>query len=150
MKPSNLIARIRERAFSSILRQDIEFYDGDEVTSGSLAAFLSTEANRLAGLSGSTLGAIVSAASAVIAAIAVSCGFGWKLALVCTATMPILLGCGYYRFHVSNFHIRSTSIIYLLFIGSHSHGKAHKEYHRLCSLCLRGRVLHAYRRIPSP
>ncbi|KAF2175712.1 hypothetical protein K469DRAFT_723836 [Zopfia rhizophila CBS 207.26] len=87
------------QAFGSILRQDIEFFDGDEVTSGSLAMFLSSEANRLAGLSGSTLGTVVTSAVTVFGATAVGCAFGWKLALVCTSTIPILLGCGYFRFH---------------------------------------------------
>jgi ATP-binding cassette subfamily B (MDR/TAP) protein 1 len=94
-----LVARIRERAFAAILRQDIEFFDGDKVTSGSLATFLSTEANRLAGLSGSTLGAILTAISTVISAIVIGLIFGWKLALVCTSTMPIVLSCGYFRFY---------------------------------------------------
>ncbi|KAF2475413.1 leptomycin B resistance protein pmd1 [Lindgomyces ingoldianus] len=93
-----LIARVREQAFSAILRQDIEFFDGDAVTSGSLATFLSSEANRLAGMSGSTLGAIVMAVATIISAIVIACSFGWKLALVCTSTLPILIGCGYFRF----------------------------------------------------
>lgn len=94
-----LVARIRERAFGAILRQDIEFFDGDQVTSGSLATFLSTEANRLAGISGSTLGAILTAFSSVVSAIIIGLIFGWKLALVCTSTMPIVLACGYFRFY---------------------------------------------------
>ncbi|PSN71926.1 leptomycin B resistance protein pmd1 [Corynespora cassiicola Philippines] len=96
---ARLIARIRERAFAAILRQDIEFFDSDTVTSGSLATFLSSEANRLAGLSGSTLGTIVSSASAVFVAIIIGCVFGWKLALVCTSTIPLVLACGYFRFY---------------------------------------------------
>ncbi|KAF2119336.1 P-loop containing nucleoside triphosphate hydrolase protein [Lophiotrema nucula] len=96
---AQLIARIRERAFGSVLRQDIEFFDGETVTSGSLASFLSTEANRLAGISGSTLGAIITSISSVVCSIIVGCAFGWKLALVCTACVPIVLACGYFRFH---------------------------------------------------
>ncbi|KAH7130253.1 P-loop containing nucleoside triphosphate hydrolase protein [Dendryphion nanum] len=94
-----LIARIRERAFGSVLRQDIEFFDGDTVTSGSLATFLSSEANRLAGISGSVLGSIINSVACVIVAIIVGCSFGWKLALVCTATIPLMLACGYFRFY---------------------------------------------------
>jgi ATP-binding cassette subfamily B (MDR/TAP) protein 1 len=96
---AQLIARIRERAFSAILRQDIEFFDGETVTSGALATFLSSEANRLAGMSGSTLGAIITAAATVVAAIALGCAYGWKLALVCTSTIPLMLSCGYFRFY---------------------------------------------------
>jgi ATP-binding cassette subfamily B (MDR/TAP) protein 1 len=96
---AELIARIREQAFGAILRQDMEFFDGETVTSGSLTTFLSSEANRLAGLSGSTLGTIISAIATVIIAIAVACSFGWKLALVSSACIPLMLACGYYRFH---------------------------------------------------
>lgn len=94
-----LISRSREEAFGAIMRQDIEFFDSDAVTSGSLAVFLSSEANRLAGLSGSTLGAIITACASVIVAIIVGVSFGWKLALVCTSTIPLVLGCGYFRFY---------------------------------------------------
>lgn len=81
------------------MRQDIEFFDSETVTSGSLAAFLSSEANRLAGMSGSTLGAIITACASVLVAIVVGLSFGWKLALVCTSTIPLVLGCGYFRFY---------------------------------------------------
>ncbi|KAH9878207.1 hypothetical protein J1614_003424 [Plenodomus biglobosus] len=94
-----LIGNVRKRAFGAMLRQDMEFFDGDLVTSGALSNFLSSEANRLAGLSGSTLGTIVSAASSIVVAVIVACAFGWKLALVCSATIPIVLGCGYFRFY---------------------------------------------------
>ncbi|KAI8930845.1 hypothetical protein NX059_011865 [Plenodomus lindquistii] len=96
---ARLVGNVRQRAFGAMLRQDMEFFDGDTVTSGALSNFLSSEANRLAGLSGSTLGTIVSAASSIFVAIIVACSFGWKLALVCSATIPIVLGCGYFRFY---------------------------------------------------
>jgi len=96
---ARLIGNVRERAFAAMLRQDMEFYDGGMVTSGALANFLSSEANRLAGLSGSTLGTIVSAGASIFVAIIVGIAFGWKLALVCTSTIPLMLGCGYFRFY---------------------------------------------------
>lgn len=96
---ARLIGNVRERAFAAMLRQDMEFYDGEMVTSGALANFLSTESTRLAGLSGSTLGTIVSAGASIIVAVIVGCSFGWKLALVCTSTIPLVLACGYFRFY---------------------------------------------------
>jgi ATP-binding cassette subfamily B (MDR/TAP) protein 1 len=87
------------RAFSAMLRQDMEFFDGETVTSGALASFLSSEANRLAGLSGATLGTIVSSMASIFVAVIVGCAFGWKLALVCTSTIPLMLACGYFRFY---------------------------------------------------
>ncbi|KAH7383906.1 leptomycin B resistance protein pmd1 [Pyrenochaeta sp. MPI-SDFR-AT-0127] len=96
---ARLIGNVRTRAFGAMLRQDMEFFDGDTVTSGALANFLSSEANRLAGLSGSTLGTIVSSAASIFVAIIVGCAFGWKLALVCSSTIPLMLACGYFRFY---------------------------------------------------
>jgi len=96
---ARLVGSVRTRAFGAMLRQDMEFFDGDTVTSGALSNFLSSEANRLAGLSGSTLGTIVSAAASILVAFIVGCSFGWKLALVCSATIPLVIACGYFRFY---------------------------------------------------
>jgi ATP-binding cassette subfamily B (MDR/TAP) protein 1 len=41
----------------------------------------------------------VSSTASVIVAIIVGCSFGWKLALVCTSTIPLMLACGYFRFY---------------------------------------------------
>jgi ATP-binding cassette subfamily B (MDR/TAP) protein 1 len=97
---SRLIRRARGVAFRSILRQDIAFFDADQNSSGTLASFLSVETNQLAGISGATLGAIINFTITIIGATAVSCSFGWKLALVCVSTMPVLLSCGFLRFWV--------------------------------------------------
>lgn len=93
-----LIHRARSRAFRTMLRQDIAFFDKEENSAGALTSFLSTETTHLAGMSGVTLGTILVVTTTLIAAIALSCSIGWKLALVCTATIPILLGCGFFRF----------------------------------------------------
>jgi ATP-binding cassette subfamily B (MDR/TAP) protein 1 len=93
-----LIHRVRDRAFRTMLRQDIAYFDREENTSGSLTSFLSTQTTHVAGLSGATLGTILSVLTTLIAAIALSIAIAWKLALVCTATIPVLLGCGFFRF----------------------------------------------------
>ena len=49
-------------------------------------------------MSGATLGTIIVVSTTLIAAIALACAIGWKLGLVCTATIPVLLACGYLRF----------------------------------------------------
>ena len=93
-----LIHRARSRAFRTMLRQDITFFDREENSAGALTSFLSTETTYLAGMSGPTLGTLLVVSTTLIAAIAVSCAIGWKLALVCTATIPILLATGFFRF----------------------------------------------------
>ena len=93
-----LIHRARDQAFRTMLRQDITFFDKEENSAGALTSFLSTETTHLAGMSGTTLGTILVVTTTLIAAVALSCSIGWKLALVCTATIPILLACGFLRF----------------------------------------------------
>ena len=93
-----LIHRVRDRAFRTMLRQDIEFFDREENSAGALTSFLSTQTTHVAGLSGVTLGTLLSVITTLVAAISLSIAIGWKLALVCTATIPVLLGCGFFRF----------------------------------------------------
>ncbi|RYP18068.1 hypothetical protein DL767_009902 [Monosporascus sp. MG133] len=93
-----LIHRVRDRAFRTMLRQDVAFFDKDENTAGALTSFLSTETTHVAGLSGATLGTLLAVLSTLISAIALSLAIGWKLALVCLPAVPVLLGCGFFRF----------------------------------------------------
>ncbi|AEO57999.1 hypothetical protein MYCTH_2304921 [Thermothelomyces thermophilus ATCC 42464] len=93
-----LIHRVRDMSFRSMLRQDVEYFDRDENSAGALTSFLSTETTHVAGLSGSTLGTLIMVFTTLIAACVVALSIGWKLALVCIATMPIVIGCGFFRF----------------------------------------------------
>lgn len=93
-----LVHRVRDRAFRTMLRQDVEFFDRDENTAGVLTSFLSTETTHVAGLSGTTLGTLLMVSTTLVAALVVSIAIGWKLSLVCASTMPVLLGCGFFRF----------------------------------------------------
>lgn len=93
-----LVHRTRDMSFRIMLRQDISFFDREEHSAGALTSFLSTETTHLAGMSGVTLGTILSVLTTLIVSIVVSLAIGWKLALVCTATVPIVLACGFFRF----------------------------------------------------
>ncbi|OAA56796.1 multidrug resistance protein 2 [Cordyceps fumosorosea ARSEF 2679] len=90
-----LIYRARKLALAHMLRQEIAFFDKKENSPGALVNFLSTEAADLAGISGGTVGLILIATSTLTAAFVVSVAFGWKLALVCSAVIPILIGSGF-------------------------------------------------------
>ncbi|EME81617.1 ABC transporter, ABC-B family, MDR type [Pseudocercospora fijiensis CIRAD86] len=93
-----LVHRARDKSFRSMLRQDIAFFDRDENSSGALTSFLSTETTHLAGMSGVTLGTILLVFTTLVVGFIISLAIGWKLALVCIATVPIVLGCGFLRF----------------------------------------------------
>ncbi|KAF2178248.1 P-loop containing nucleoside triphosphate hydrolase protein [Zopfia rhizophila CBS 207.26] len=93
-----LVRRTRDQAFRTMLRQDIAFFDREENAAGVLTSFLSTQTTNLAGLSGVTLGTILFTSTILITAITLSIAIGWKLTLVCTATVPVLVAAGFYRF----------------------------------------------------
>lgn len=93
-----LIHRARYQSFKTMLRQDIQFFDREENNAGALTTFLSTETTHLAGLSGPTLGTILSVSTTLVASIVLAISIGWKVGLVCTSTVPVLLACGFLRF----------------------------------------------------
>jgi ATP-binding cassette subfamily B (MDR/TAP) protein 1 len=93
-----LVHRARDSAFRYMLRQDVEFFDREENSAGKLTSFLSTETTHLAGMSGTTLGTILQVLTTLIGGFILSLAIGWKLALVCIATVPVIVGCGFLRF----------------------------------------------------
>ncbi|CAK3835319.1 ABC transporter, ABC-B family, MDR type [Lecanosticta acicola] len=92
-----LVHRARDRSFRTMLRQDISFFDKDENSAGALTAFLSTETTHLAGMSGVTLGTILLVSTTLVVGFIIALAVGWKLALVCIATVPVVLMCGFLR-----------------------------------------------------
>lgn len=93
-----LIRRARIASFKAMLRQDISYFDEPGNSAGALTTFLSTETTHLAGLSGPTLGTILQSTTILVASITLATAIGWKVGLVCTSTVPVLLGCGFLRF----------------------------------------------------
>ncbi|KAJ5168928.1 leptomycin B resistance protein pmd1 [Penicillium canariense] len=91
-----LVYRARYRALEAILRQEISFFEKEENSIGALTSLLSVESTNLAGISGATLGTILIAISTLVTAFVVGCAFGWKLALVCSSVIPVLVGSGFY------------------------------------------------------
>ncbi|KAK9472084.1 P-loop containing nucleoside triphosphate hydrolase protein [Dipodascopsis tothii] len=95
-----LVRRIRMRTLRQLVRQDISFFDRSENTSGSLTGAISKDAQAVEGLSGATLGQVVSCAIMIFGGIGVAIGVAYKLALVTITGVPFLLGAGIYRFYM--------------------------------------------------
>jgi ATP-binding cassette, subfamily B (MDR/TAP), member 1 len=77
-----LTSKLRKLSFRSILRQDIEFFDKDEHSTGGLVSSLSDDPQKVNGLAGITLGAIVQAMSTLIVGVILGLSFAWKVGLV--------------------------------------------------------------------
>jgi ATP-binding cassette subfamily B (MDR/TAP) protein 1 len=93
-----LVRRVRKSTFGSLLRQDMAYFDQPQNSVGALSAFLAVETMQVTGISGSTLGTILTSVTNIVAGIAVSLAIGWKLALVCFSMVPLVLACGFFRY----------------------------------------------------
>ncbi|KAH7885321.1 P-loop containing nucleoside triphosphate hydrolase protein [Phlebopus sp. FC_14] len=97
---ATLTSKLRSLTFKAILRQDIEYFDKDENSTGALTANLSENPQKINGLAGVTLGAIVQAISTLIGGSAIGLAYAWKPALVGMACIPFLISTGYIRLRV--------------------------------------------------
>ena len=92
--------RVRETCFRSIMMQNMAFFDEPGNSPGALSSVLSKSIDDLAGMGGPVIGGILTFISTIIGGIILSLVIGWKLALVCTATIPIVVACGWLRLQV--------------------------------------------------
>ena len=97
---AQLSAKLRSISFRAILRQDIEFFDKDENNTGSLTSTLSDNPQKINGLAGITLGAIVQSISTLTIGSILGLVFNWQLGLIGLACTPILVSAGYIRLRV--------------------------------------------------
>lgn len=95
-----LTARLRRLSFKAILRQDVEFFDRDRNSTGALTASLSDNPQKVNGLAGVTLGAIIQSFATLIVGTILGLAFIWKIGLVGLACIPFLVSPGYIRLRV--------------------------------------------------
>lgn len=97
---ANLTRTLRSLSFKAVLRQDIEFFDQDEHSTGGLVSNLSDDPQKVNGLAGVTLGAIVQAISTLTVGVILGLVFAWQVGLVGLACAPLLVTTGYIRLQV--------------------------------------------------
>lgn len=95
-----LTSKLRALSFRAILRQDIEFFDKDENSTGILTSNLSENPQKINGLAGVTLGTLVQSASTLIGGSAIGLAYAYQPALVGMACIPFLMSTGYIRLRV--------------------------------------------------
>ncbi|KAL8883236.1 MAG: hypothetical protein Q9192_007330, partial [Flavoplaca navasiana] len=95
-----MVFKVRILAFRSLFHQDLEWHNSNGRTPALLLSYLSSDAAALAGLSGTTVGTIMSIMVNLIAGILMTHIIAWKIAIVLLATLPILLGSGVMRLRV--------------------------------------------------
>ncbi|RLN91900.1 hypothetical protein BBJ28_00018634, partial [Nothophytophthora sp. Chile5] len=87
-----LTSRLRGIHFTALCRQNIAFFDEKKNATGALTADLSTNATKVAMISGDSQGRVVQAAFTFVAALVISFTTGsWLLTLVMLAVFPLLI-----------------------------------------------------------
>uniref|UniRef100_A0A1L8E495 ABC-type xenobiotic transporter n=2 Tax=Nyssomyia neivai TaxID=330878 RepID=A0A1L8E495_9DIPT len=86
-----LTSLLRKSAFSKTIRQEMSFFDVPENSVGALSARLSTDCANVQGATGSRLAGLLQATSSVLIGLLVGLIASWKLALLVSLTIPLLL-----------------------------------------------------------
>ncbi|KAJ3578927.1 hypothetical protein NPX13_g1645 [Xylaria arbuscula] len=102
--------KYRKQLLNDFLRQDLQFFDRPENTTGALASRIDTYPQALLELMGFNIGIILVASIAVLACCLIAFAYGWKLALVIVfGGLPPLLLAGYARIRLEGRMEHATS-----------------------------------------
>ncbi|KAJ3055001.1 GTPase-activating protein, partial [Quaeritorhiza haematococci] len=69
-------------------------------TTGALTSALASDATKVQGVSGVTLGTLLTVTTNLVGGMVVALSFGWKLALVAISCLPILISAGVFRMKI--------------------------------------------------
>ncbi|KAJ7501193.1 P-loop containing nucleoside triphosphate hydrolase protein [Mycena galericulata] len=97
---ASFTGKLRTLLFRAILGQQIQFFDSEDNNTGSLTANLSDHPQKVKGLIGITLGAIIECIATLATGWIVGLIFVWKLGLISIACSPLLFFTGYIRLRV--------------------------------------------------
>ncbi|CAI7586387.1 unnamed protein product [Penicillium manginii] len=94
------IYNIRILLFRSLFEQDLQWHQSESRTPTGLLGYITNDGSLIAGLSGSVIGTIFSICINLVIAIVMTLCIAWKMALVCIAVVPLLLGVGLMELNV--------------------------------------------------
>jgi ATP-binding cassette, subfamily B (MDR/TAP), member 1 len=85
---------VRVLSFRSLFEQDMHWHGSQNRTPSLLLNFITEDSSALGGLTGSVIGTIFSISVNLVVAIILTHIVAWKIALVCLAAVPLMLGSG--------------------------------------------------------
>ncbi|KXN91894.1 Leptomycin B resistance protein pmd1 [Leucoagaricus sp. SymC.cos] len=92
---ATLVTRLRKLSFRAVMRQDVEFFDNEKNSVSVLTAKINGDPGKINGLAGTTLATIIQGIATILAGVIAGLAVVWKIGLVGTACIPILLMTGY-------------------------------------------------------
>ncbi|KAI1075495.1 putative ABC multidrug transporter [Whalleya microplaca] len=135
---------IRVLTFRSLFEQDLQWHQSENRTPSLLLGYITNDSASVGALTGSIIGSIFSILVNFVAAVILSHIVAWRIALVCLATVPLMLGSGIMQLRIlSRFAERHEKA----FAKSVSITvEAVNAIKTVAALSLEGEVLGAYRR----
>ena len=98
--------------FFTILKQDVAFFDLQEHATGILTSSLSSDAQKIQGLTGVSLGTLLQIGTNLVGGLIISLIYGWKLALVGMAVLPFMILAGAFRLKVLTYFAEKSKNAY--------------------------------------
>ncbi|PGH19361.1 hypothetical protein AJ80_04001 [Polytolypa hystricis UAMH7299] len=89
--------KVRVLSFRALMEQDLQWHESNGRSPTSLLSYITKDGNALSGLTGSVIGTLTSIVVNLVAAIIMTHIIAWKIALVCLAVVPLMLGAGVMR-----------------------------------------------------
>ncbi|KAI1410569.1 putative ABC multidrug transporter [Hypoxylon sp. FL1857] len=91
---------IRVLSFRSLFEQDLQWHQSENRTPSMLLSYITSDSAAVEGLTGSIIGSIFSIGVNFIVAVVMTLIVAWKIAIVCLATVPLMLGSGIMQMHI--------------------------------------------------
>ncbi len=98
--------------FYAILKQDVAFFDDEDHATGILTARLSSDAQKIQGLTGVSLGTVLQISTNLVGGMLISLIYGWKLALVGMSVLPLMILAGSFRLKVLTYFAEKSKQAY--------------------------------------
>ncbi|KAI8966680.1 putative ABC transporter [Daldinia sp. FL1419] len=89
-----ILYTIRVLSFRSLFEQDLQWHQSENRTPSMLLSYITSDSAAVEGLTGSIIGTIFSICVNFIVAVIMTLIIAWKIAIVCLATVPLMLGSG--------------------------------------------------------
>ncbi|KAI1378416.1 putative ABC multidrug transporter [Hypoxylon crocopeplum] len=89
-----VLYRIRVLSFRSLFEQDLQWHQSENRTPSMLLSYITSDSAAVEGLTGSIIGSVFSIAVNFLVAVILTLIVAWKIAIVCLATVPLMLGSG--------------------------------------------------------
>jgi len=96
----NLIVRVRDVSFRTVLIQDMAWFSKPGHSHHDLMAKLSTDSGNISGLSGIILGTFFTILTSVLGGIVLAHIVAWKIAIVLLSGVPVMLLAGFFRLRI--------------------------------------------------